>query len=315
MFGKKEKKTVVATKNIDMHPVRHVADSILAYQKQLAEREVESLDEMSAVQTVFEEALQENIKLKEQMETLTEVFADVGQIAARFDGVKNQIVESVGNAHGKVDELKDSSLTVQDSFDEIQSAFTAVQTSVQQIKDCMQQIISIANQTNLLALNASIEAAHAGEQGKGFAVVADEVKNLADKIKNLVSTVDNNISEVEKDTERLNTNIESSKAAFGQNVTEVEETYGVFDKIIEAADEAKSVQQEIGQVAQSSEGKLEHVKMCFNSEEERLQRVLTHIERANDLGTTKSSMFEDMNNLVAQLKPIALEIQNGNAGK
>lgn len=198
MFGKKEEKSVVTTKNIDMHPISHVADSILKYQKQLAQREVESLDEMSAVQTVFEEALQENVKLKEQMDSLSEVFADVGQIAARFDDVKNQIVESVGDAQGKVDELKSSSLAVQNSFGEIQSAFAAVQTSVQQ---------------------------------------------------------------------------------------------------------------EIGQVAQSSEGKLAHVKTCFNSEEERLQRVLTHIERANDLGTTKSSMFEDMNNLVSQLKPMAEEMQ------
>ena len=31
---------------------------------------------------------------------------------------------------------------------------------------------------------------------------------------------------------------------------------------------------------------------------------------ANDLGTTKSSMFEDMNNLVSQLAPIAKDIQN-----
>lgn len=85
--------------------------------------------------------------------------------------------------------------------------------------------------------------------------------------------------------------------------------YGVFDQIIEAADGAKTVQQEISQVTQSSGQKLEQVKDCFESEEEKMQRVLAYIERANELGTTKSSMFEDMNNLVGQLNPIVKEIQ------
>ena len=309
MFKKKEEKPAVVTETIDMHPISHVADRIMVYQKKLAQREVESLDEMADVQTAFEEALQENDNLREQMEILSEVFVDVEQIASRFDSVKTEIADSVGDAQKKVDKLKSSSSQVQTSFGEIQNTFARVQISVQQIKDCMQQIIAIANQTNMLALNAAIEAARAGEQGKGFAVVADEVKNLAGEIKNLVSTVDNSISEVENGTGRLNVDIESSQEAFKQNVTDVDEAYGVFDQIIEAANGAKTVQQEISQVTQASGRKLEQVKQCFESEEEKLQKVLTYIERANNLGTTKSSMFEDMNNLVGQLNPIVNEIQ------
>ena len=310
MFKKKEEKPVVtATEVIDVHPISHVADSIMMYQKQLAQREVESLDQMAGVQATFEEALQENDKLREQMEVLSEVFVDVKQIASRFDNVKNDITDSVGDAQRKVDKLKSSSSEVQSSFEEIQNTFVGVQTSVQQNKDCMKQIIAIANQTNMLALNAAIEAARAGEQGKGFAVVADEVKKLADEIKKLVSNVDSSISEVESGTEQLNLNIESSKEAFKQNVEDVDAAYGVFDQIIEAADGAKTVQQEISQVTQSSGQKLEQVKDCFESEEEKMQRVLAYIERANELGTTKSSMFEDMNNLVGQLNPIVKEIQ------
>lgn len=315
MFGRKlktQKENVISAQEetLNMHPVIHVADSIIEYQKQLAEREVESLDEMADIQKAFVLATKENERLKDQVQELSSVFADVGQIATSFDGVKNEIVDSVGEAQKKVDELKNSSKEVSRSFDEIKSAFAGVQVSVQQIKDCMQQIIAIANQTNMLALNASIEAARAGEQGRGFAVVASEVKNLAEEIKTLVSTVDGSISEVERGTTQLNNNIEESQSVFGKNVEDADAAYGVFEQIIKAADAAKEVQEEIGEVTQSSEKRLSDVKDCFDDQEQQLQKVLAHIERANDLGTTKSSMFEDMNNLVSQLAPIAKDIQN-----
>lgn len=315
MFGRKlktQKESVILAQEetLDMHPIIHVADSIIEYQKQLAEREVESLDEMADIQKAFVLATKENERLKDQVQELSSVFADVGQIATSFDGVKNGIVDSVGEAQQKVDELKNSSKEVSRSFGEIKSAFAGVQMSVQQIKDCMQQIIAIANQTNMLALNASIEAARAGEQGRGFAVVANEVKNLAEEIKTLVSTVDGSISEVERGTTQLNNNIEESQSVFGKNVEDADAAYGVFEQIIKAADAAKEVQEEIGEVTQSSEKRLSDVKDCFDDQEQQLQKVLAHIERANDLGTTKSSMFEDMNNLVSQLAPIAKDIQN-----
>lgn len=112
MFGRKlktQKENVISAQEetLDMHPVIHVADSIIEYQKQLAEREVESLDEMADIQKAFVLATKENERLKDQVQELSSVFADVGQIATSFDGVKNEIVDSVGEAQQKIDKFED----------------------------------------------------------------------------------------------------------------------------------------------------------------------------------------------------------------
>ena len=203
MFSLKAPKNAAAapatsTSRLDLHPVAHIADCLLDYQKQLSTSEVHSLDELQSITQAFQLVLDENAALREKLDSFHELFGDVDRASGEFASVKSDIASSVGLAQQRVDGLKDSSKEVQERFLEMQNTFSDFQVSVQKIKDCMAQIISIANQTNMLALNASIEAARAGEQGKGFAVVAEEVKNLASEIKSLVSTVDISIGDVEQ---------------------------------------------------------------------------------------------------------------------
>lgn len=308
-FSKHNNESIQKTKALDLHPIIHVSESLRDYQKQLAINEVDSLNELQAIQSAFHEVLEENASLKEQLNTFHELFSSVGVASGQFASVKTDIAGSVTEAQQQVHGLKESSRDVQDRFVEIQDTFSEFQISVQKIKECMTQIISIANQTNMLALNASIEAARAGEQGKGFAVVADEVKNLASEIKTLVSTVDASINDVEQGTEMLNSCITTSQEALSQSVENVDTTYEVFDRITSAASGADAVQQEISDALDASERKLTEINRSFEAEERQFEDVLTHITQANDLGTTKSSMFEDIDNMLSQIAPIARELE------
>ena len=292
------------------YPIRYVTRSLKNYQKQLLTKEVDSLEELQQVAISFDEVLAVNTASKDKLENFRDRFVQVGEISEQFAEVKKNIDASVEQAQKQVGGLKDSSGEVQEHFTEMQGTFTDFQNSVQDIKECMGKIITIANQTNMLALNASIEAARAGEQGKGFAVVAEEVKNLASEIKELINVVSLSINSVEEGTEKLNSSIEISRDALSKSLEDVDATFTVFDQITTAAVGAREVQDKIGDAIAVSERELNEVNSSFIQMEQQYQELMGHIAKANDLGTTKGALFEDMDNMISQIDPIVDEVES-----
>ncbi len=189
----------------------------------------------------------------------------------------------------------------------MEQTFADLQLAVKKIKSCTNRIVTIADQTNILALNATIEAARAGEQGKGFAVVAMEVRELAEEIKNLVAAVDASIGDMEQGTDNLNCSIHTSQEALGESIDKVEETYEMFDRISQAADGATAVQTEISGVIEESREALDGLCGFFDRTKGQYREVMEHIQKASRLGTTKSAMFEDIDNMLSQIAPIVRE--------
>ena len=294
-----------------LYPVLYVIGSLKDYHKELVQREVSSLWELNMVSKSFGSVLYESENFKETLREFNETFSNINTVSGQFAAVKENISQSVVQAQEEIEQLKYSSLMVQTHFDEMQETFEEFQQSLRKIKGCMGKIVSIADQTNILSLNASIEAARAGEKGKGFAVVAEEVKSLSDEIKNLAAEVDVSIGDVEQGTDMLNSSINTSHQALEQSLSKVEEAYETFDSITQAAEGTSEVQMEISQVVDESKEALQTLYDFFENTKRQYQEVVKHINHASNLGTTKSAMFEDIDNMLSQIPPIIEDYNKG----
>ena len=73
----------------------------------------------------------------------------------------------------------------------------------------------------------------------------------------------------------------------------------------------RSVQTEISQVIDDSKNKLQTLSSFFDKMKKQYETVMRHINRVSSMGTTKSAMYEDIDNMMAQIPPI---INDYNAG-
>lgn len=311
IFSKKSSKKQGRSGHDDksLYPVLHVANSLKDYEKELAHKEVESLFELGKVEDTFSEVLQEADHFQGRLEEFGESFSSINQAAGHFEKVKEEIAQTVGRAQGMVENLKVTSYEVQKAYGDMESTFDQLQNAVQSIQKCMEKIESIADETNILAINASIEAARAGEQGRGFAVVAEKVRELASDIKELTDEVDAGVHAVEHGAEKLSSSIQESNQALGQGVGVVNGTGESFVQIMSAAEGASGVQTEIAGVIQDSQRGLQEISRYFDRIREQYKKVIKHIKQASSLGTTKSAMFEDIDNMLSQIPPIVNEME------
>jgi methyl-accepting chemotaxis protein len=141
-------------------------------------------------------------------------------------GGMNEIMQVVGQAAGKVEELGKLG---------------------EKIGEVVETIDDIAEQTNLLALNAAIEAARAGEHGRGFAVVADEVRKLAERSQRETKAIADLIREVQSGTKAAVEAMEQGSSKVEQGVSRADEAGLALDQIVRAVEET------VGQVTRISE--------------------------------------------------------------
>lgn len=299
-----QKRDKVHQNEENLYPVLYVTEHLKDYKEDLIQKEVESLWELSLVNKSFSHVLKRADEFQSQLLDFGESFSSIDNTAEQFSDVKNSITQTVSETQDKVEDLKQTSINIEQSYSEMEETFEQLQEAVKGIRQCINKIVSIADETNILAINASIEASRAGQDGKGFAVVASKVKELAEEIKYLANDADSGIHNVESGTTELNKSILSSAEKLGAGTEIVNSTYDSFHSITQAAEGASIVQTEISGVIEESQKKMQTLCQFFDEIKLQYQEVIKHIKRASSLGTTKSAMFEDIDNMLSQIPPI-----------
>ncbi len=310
-LGKKSRKPDQVQEKKSLYPVLHMTDSLKEYQKELVKKEVASLWELNLIGDSFTGVLREGEMFQTKLQDLGESFSNINETAEQFGHVRGEIGQAVSEARGQMAALEQTSTQVQQSYNTMAEIFSYLEAAIRGIQQSMGKIVSIAEQTNLLAINASIEAARAGTEGKSFAVVAAQVKQLAEEIKSLAGEVDSGVNEVEGRANELSESISVSKQTLGQNAGILAQTEGSFEKITTAAEGAVTVQADISGVIQVSQQELQALRLFFEKINGQYQEVVKHIESASHLGTTKSAMFEDIDNMISQIPPLVSELEAG----
>ena len=292
----------------DKNAIAYISESITYCRKELVNNEVESLTELKKMSDTFEVILTYNQELKNEINDFSAVFSNVNDTTMRLEDVKEEITDSVRAAQNKLEQMKQNSNEVKQSFEEMETSFEGFKGSVDEISGYMQDIVGIASQTNLLALNASIEAARAGEAGRGFAVVAEEVRKLADEIKVLIEQVNKSIATVDVESEKMSRSIQVSLDNLDSSIATVDEAYVTFENIITSTAKSDEVQESIRVATGEASEQIGVIENKFDDISNDCNRLMVQLEKVNSLGTTKSGVFENIDNLVSQLDPIVKDM-------
>lgn len=217
--------------DFDKYPLDYALGSACKVVDELAEDVFLTTQKMRYANDQLAGLQNDMVSLQGEISALDDGFCDITSAADQFGDVEAEIDQSVMEAQGQMDQLKQDANALQENFRKMTQTFDMLQGALDKIRNSLTGISEVADQTDLLALNASIEAARAGEQGKGFAVVAEEVGKLAKMSQDMVEGIHASILEVERQSNELNKFIQASDEAMLCNIKSMEKTSRYFDDV------------------------------------------------------------------------------------
>ncbi len=185
----------------------------------------------------------------EQVADITESTArDIDQIGEALDRLRSGVANNADNSAAVKLDAEQGVKVVQtftsemDRIDqESQKAIAAMQRLTRQtaeVTKIIEVIKDLVSDTELLAFNAAIIAAKAGEEGRGFSVVAEEIRDLADRTTTSADEIESIIKSIRKDTEQVNTTVESTAHFIGRGKELSQSTADALGKIVDSSSQA-----------------------------------------------------------------------------
>lgn len=195
-----------------------------------------------------------------QMANTTEQTArDLDQIGEALDRLR-QGVANTADSSAAVKQDAEHGVRVVTTFttemdridEESQKAIAAMQRLNRQtaeVTKIIEVIKDLVSDTELLAFNAAIIAAKAGAEGRGFSVVAEEIRDLADRTTTSADEIESIIKSIRKDTEQVNTSVESTGHFIGRGKELSSSTAEALGKIVKSSSQAAEGSHELSQQA------------------------------------------------------------------
>lgn len=270
----------------------------------LAAEEQRTNDNLNALVSSVGEARSEQDRISSSVEGFREQFNKAMDVTKGLDDILSKMSSAVDQTHQGMDRVREASGSVQNTINDVQRVFAEFQKSLDDIQDNVNAINRIASQTNLLALNASIEAAHAGEHGKGFAVVADQVKKLSGNIQGLVDSIGSSMQTLNETGTKLLNSIEATHEAIQHSIDQVTDTENVVNGITEVADEISTGQKNLEKVFDVCGQNADSITESVNRSITTFDKVHSDIQHMKTDVTRKGFIFEDMTNVLDQIKPM-----------
>ena len=122
-----------------LYPVLYVAASLKDYQKELAKKEVESLSELSMIGSSFAGVLSEADQFQAQLQDFGQSFSSVNQAAGQFARVKADIANTVSGAQDLIEDLKVTSMKVQESYSAMENTYEQLKLAIKDIQRCREK--------------------------------------------------------------------------------------------------------------------------------------------------------------------------------
>ncbi len=269
--------------------------------KQSAMEVVESMEELSAQNSVLSDRIDSSMNMSQDIDNQVE---NVAGLIEHIVKISEQSTLQASASSEELENAVESTHSMAKLSTEIESILEDFRNHFAKVKEETGTITTITSQTNLLALNASIEAARAGEAGKGFAVVADEIRNLSTGTKASSDSIMEALNLLEDTSYKMTESISTILTLISENLERIQ---NVNVSVGNIAEDSKQLGDEI-QVVDSAMKSVQSSNKNMVGNMQDVQNIMDTITQSaiesKDTTTTMLSKYDETARNVVNIETV-----------